>query len=123
MEVVEDDDVETMITLYCSSRNLDPIELFAELADVEPVQNVIPLNQQYIVESPYTNVSSASADRQSFVHSGTNAYGDEGLNNDGGTNHQGEDFNDLNLGEVLDDIDEEGASDDGNAYASLLVFL
>ncbi|MBA0867654.1 hypothetical protein Goshw_002505 [Gossypium schwendimanii] len=36
MQLVEDDDVETMITLHCSFDNVEPVELLAELAGVEP---------------------------------------------------------------------------------------
>ncbi|KAH1098096.1 hypothetical protein J1N35_015017 [Gossypium stocksii] len=36
MELVEDDDVETMIALYCSSGNVELVELSIELADAEP---------------------------------------------------------------------------------------
>lgn len=45
MQLIEDDDVETMIALYCWLGNVEPIELFTELADVESVQNATPLNQ------------------------------------------------------------------------------
>lgn len=47
MKLVDDEDSETMITLYCSSENLNskPIQLFAELIDVEPVQNATSLSQ------------------------------------------------------------------------------
>ncbi|PPR96351.1 hypothetical protein GOBAR_AA24316 [Gossypium barbadense] len=43
MQLVEDDDVETMIALYCSLGNVEPIELFAELADVEPGEDFTDL--------------------------------------------------------------------------------
>ncbi|KAH1032506.1 hypothetical protein J1N35_044680 [Gossypium stocksii] len=65
MELVGDDDVETMIALYCSFRNVEPMELLAKLVDVEPSQNVTPLNHH---SDPYTEVPRVSVDRQSFVH-------------------------------------------------------
>ncbi|PPR83688.1 hypothetical protein GOBAR_AA37021 [Gossypium barbadense] len=100
MELVEDDDMEIMITLDCSPENVKLVELFMELVDVEPVQNVTPLNQQYEVEDPYTKVPKASVDS--------------------GFNHQGEDFSDLDIDEVPDDIDKEGTYDDDIVYAPLL---
>ncbi|PPS18040.1 hypothetical protein GOBAR_AA02535 [Gossypium barbadense] len=44
-----------MIALYCSTGNVnvEPVELFVELADVEPIQNVTPLSQQYGVQDPF----------------------------------------------------------------------
>ncbi|PPR85578.1 hypothetical protein GOBAR_AA35110 [Gossypium barbadense] len=70
MEFVDDEDLETMITLYCSTGNMkvELVELFIELANVEP----------------------------------------------------GKDFNDPNIDEVLDDIDDEGMDDDDNVYTLLL---
>ncbi|PPD97121.1 hypothetical protein GOBAR_DD05848 [Gossypium barbadense] len=36
------------------------------------------------------------------------------------SNHQGEEFSELGLGDVSNDIDEEGGSNDDNVYALLL---
>ncbi|KAH1040068.1 hypothetical protein J1N35_041811 [Gossypium stocksii] len=44
------------------------VELFFEFADVELVQNVTSLNQQYGIQDLCTNVPRASIDRQLFVH-------------------------------------------------------
>ncbi|PPD87750.1 hypothetical protein GOBAR_DD15322 [Gossypium barbadense] len=67
MKLVDHDDVEIMIALYCSLRNVGPVELFAELADVESVQNVTPLNQH---SDSYTKVLRAYVHRRSPVHGG-----------------------------------------------------
>ncbi|KAK5775794.1 hypothetical protein PVK06_043736 [Gossypium arboreum] len=117
MELVDDDDVETMVALYCLPASIEPIELFAELANVEPVQNVTPLNQQCGVEDLYTNVPKAS------IHPlviGTDADGEERSNNNGGSDHQGEDFSDLDLDKVSNDIEKEGADNNHNVYAPTL---
>lgn len=42
---------------------VESIQLFAELADVEPVQNVTPLSQQYKVEDPCMEIPKASIDK------------------------------------------------------------
>ncbi|PPD76619.1 hypothetical protein GOBAR_DD26452 [Gossypium barbadense] len=135
MKLVEDDDVETIIALYCSPGNNEPVELFVELVNVESVQNVTLLNQQYGVHDPYTKVLRASIDKRSYVHDFnlhlnvgliyplvicTNADGEEGPNNDGGSDHQGENFSDPDLDEVSNDIDDEGVREDDNVYAPSL---
>lgn len=68
MQFIEDDDVETMIALYYSLDNVEPDELFVELTDVELVQNVTPLNKQYIVHNPYIKVPKVFVDRRSSIH-------------------------------------------------------
>ncbi|KAH1056876.1 hypothetical protein J1N35_034941 [Gossypium stocksii] len=80
MELVDDEYVETMVSLYCRNRSgqTELIQLFTELADMVPV----------------------------FGHF------------DCLSTHEVEDYNDSDLGEVLDDIDDKGANDDGNVKAS-----
>lgn len=68
MELVDDDDMKTVIALYCLPRNVESVELFAKLANVEPVQNSTPLNQQYEVQDLYIKVLRASVDRRSSAH-------------------------------------------------------
>ncbi|PPE00389.1 hypothetical protein GOBAR_DD02591 [Gossypium barbadense] len=103
-----------MIALYYPTSNVEPIELFIELADVELVQNVTLLNQQYEVHDPYIEVPRMSIDRQSSVHS------EEVLGNDDGLNHQKVEFSDPKLDEVLNDIDNKGKSHDDNVDAPLI---
>ncbi|PPD86654.1 hypothetical protein GOBAR_DD16410 [Gossypium barbadense] len=59
MKLVDYEDVEIMIALYCSTRNVnaEQVELVAELAYVQPVQDVTPLSQQYGVQDPCTKNS------------------------------------------------------------------
>ncbi|MFQ6660794.1 hypothetical protein Gotur_029178 [Gossypium turneri] len=44
MELEDDDDLGTMIAIYCPPEieNPSPIELFAEIAEPAPIQVVIP---------------------------------------------------------------------------------
>ncbi|KAH1114929.1 hypothetical protein J1N35_008307 [Gossypium stocksii] len=111
MKLVDDEGVEIIIALYCSTGNVNvkPIQLFAKSTNVELVQNVIPLSQQYIVEDPCTEIHS--------VVVGADANGEEGPNNDGHSDHKGEDFSDPDLDEVLNDIDDEGTDEGENVYA------
>ncbi|MBA0607280.1 hypothetical protein Godav_019611 [Gossypium davidsonii] len=47
IELVYDEDMETMVALYCptESVNTELMQLFAELADVEPVEDFTPLSE------------------------------------------------------------------------------
>ncbi|PPD79443.1 hypothetical protein GOBAR_DD23623 [Gossypium barbadense] len=46
MELEDDEDMETMVALYCPTRSVDtePIQLFVELVDMELVEDFTPLN-------------------------------------------------------------------------------
>ncbi|PPS10054.1 hypothetical protein GOBAR_AA10581 [Gossypium barbadense] len=48
MEIVNDEDVETMVALYCrtQSNQNELIQLFAELAGVEPTKDPTPLGKE-----------------------------------------------------------------------------
>ncbi|PPD83715.1 hypothetical protein GOBAR_DD19342 [Gossypium barbadense] len=58
MELLDDDGVETMVALYCplGRLNTEPIQLFAELEDAEPVEIITHLSQQYGLEDLRTEV-------------------------------------------------------------------
>ncbi|KAK5817974.1 hypothetical protein PVK06_022903 [Gossypium arboreum] len=66
MELINDKDVEAMVALYCwtKSGHSEPIQLFSELADVEPVEDFTSLGEENRVQDPCTNVPRASVDRQ-----------------------------------------------------------
>ncbi|PPE00613.1 hypothetical protein GOBAR_DD02337 [Gossypium barbadense] len=52
MQLLDDDDLGTMIEIWWSTRseNSQPVELFAELADLEHVKNVSPIHSNQDVE-------------------------------------------------------------------------
>ncbi|PPE02556.1 hypothetical protein GOBAR_DD00381 [Gossypium barbadense] len=136
MKLLDNDDVETTVALYCPPRrlNTESIQLFVELEDAKPVDNVTQISQQYGVKDPRIEVL------RSFVHDfdidlnvgysnqyggrlqmhpvviDTNALGGDGSDNNDFSNHKGEDFSDPDLDDVLDDIDDEGP-DGGNNHA------
>ncbi|KAH1114011.1 hypothetical protein J1N35_007389 [Gossypium stocksii] len=126
MELVNDEDVETMVILYYSSENVNVelVQLFAELADMGLVQNDIPLNQPYGVQDPSIDVSRVSIERRLFIHKfnfdlnihpevvATDADGEEGPHNDVYSHHNDKDFSDFNLDNVSNDTNDEGVDDD-----------
>ncbi|KAK5839485.1 hypothetical protein PVK06_008281 [Gossypium arboreum] len=138
MKLVDDEDVETIIALFCSIRNVnaESIELFAELADMEPVENVSPLSQHmefktqqcgygatstrakilHRILTAYNNINSGPYLQIHLVVIETNVDGEKGPNNDGHSDHEGEDFSDPDLDEVLDDIENEGVDNIENVY-------
>ncbi|PPD85078.1 hypothetical protein GOBAR_DD17997 [Gossypium barbadense] len=64
MELVDDEDVETIVALYCgtqSNKNA-PIQLFAELAGVEATEDPTPLGEEDGVEAPCMVVPVISPD-------------------------------------------------------------
>ncbi|PPD85337.1 hypothetical protein GOBAR_DD17731 [Gossypium barbadense] len=69
MKFVDDEDVETMVALCCRTRsvNAELIQLFAKLADVEPVEDFTPLSEQYGVQDLCMEVLRAFFDRQSSI--------------------------------------------------------
>ncbi|KAH1107329.1 hypothetical protein J1N35_011097 [Gossypium stocksii] len=69
MELLDDENVEAMVALYCPTRRVNTklIQLFAKLADVEPVEDVTLSNQQYGVEDPCAEVLRAFFGRQLSV--------------------------------------------------------
>ncbi|MFQ6655748.1 hypothetical protein Gotur_026168 [Gossypium turneri] len=48
MELEDDDDLGTMIVIYCHPgiENPSPVELFAEITEPDPIQMVIPASQR-----------------------------------------------------------------------------
>ncbi|KAH1072511.1 hypothetical protein J1N35_024839 [Gossypium stocksii] len=86
MQLLDDDDLDTMIEIWWSigNDNPQPVELFAELADLKPVENIHP----EVIISTKANVK-------------------EMTNNGEDSNQDVEDFSDLDVDEVSDDIDDE----------------
>ncbi|KAH1073548.1 hypothetical protein J1N35_025876 [Gossypium stocksii] len=118
--------------------------LFAELADVELDEDFTPLGEEHRVQDPCTVVPRAYVDKRSTIcgididlnalpasenlnlsphlqiHSvviETNVDGDDGYDNNGLSNDKVEDYSDIDLDKVLDDIDGEGANNDRNVNA------
>ncbi|PPD94154.1 hypothetical protein GOBAR_DD08830 [Gossypium barbadense] len=149
MKLLDDEDVETMVTLYCriGSVNTEQIQLVTELVDVEPAEDLAPLSEEYGVQNSCTKVPRASVDRRSSVCGfdidlnaplasenlnlgphlqihlvllEVNTDGEDEYDNNGLSNHEVEDYSGPDLDEVSDDINDEGANDDRNFYAFLV---
>ncbi|KAK5825480.1 hypothetical protein PVK06_020317 [Gossypium arboreum] len=109
-------DEETVIVLYCSTGNVnaESIQLFAELVDYRDTSTWAENPHHGLTK--YNNLNPGPRLQIPPVVIGTNADG-EGLDNDGHSNHKGVDFNDLNLDEVSNDIDNEGVNEGENVHA------
>ncbi|PPD81939.1 hypothetical protein GOBAR_DD21137 [Gossypium barbadense] len=125
-------------------REVTPVEGEKEAAPVE-AEDSTPLGEECGVQDPCTVVLRAYIDRKSTlcgididfnappmsknlnlgsrlqIHSvviETDADGDDVYDNNGFSNHEVEEYSDLDLDEVLDDINNEGTNDDGNVNVS-----
>ncbi|PPD80833.1 hypothetical protein GOBAR_DD22233 [Gossypium barbadense] len=105
-----------MVALYCPPGrvNTEPIQLFAELTDVEPVENVTQLSQQYGVENLRTKYGGGLQIHPVVIE--TDVFGEDGSDNNDCSGHGCEDFSGPGLDDVPDDINDEGAND-GNDHA------
>ncbi|KAH1065626.1 hypothetical protein J1N35_030613 [Gossypium stocksii] len=102
MELVQDYDVETIIALDCSPKNVKLVELFMEFR--KPL-----LIGGLLYTGPHLQIHSLVI--------GIDVDDEEGLDNEGGFNHQGKDFSGHDIDKVSDDINEEGTCDDDIVYA------
>ncbi|PPR81642.1 hypothetical protein GOBAR_AA39073 [Gossypium barbadense] len=114
MELVDDDNLETM--------------LFVELADVEPTKNLILLGEEHRAQElcmvvPISYVNSQSTVRRIYIDFNaaleTNVVGDNGYNSSDPSDHEVDSDSDLDVDEVMNDIDDEGVNDDENVNTSL----
>ncbi|KAH1056965.1 hypothetical protein J1N35_035030 [Gossypium stocksii] len=115
MELVDDDDVETMVAFYCVNRRHQNalIQLFVKLADVETIEYSTPLGEEHGVQDPCTmvpiNINLGPILQIHLVVFETDADGDDEYNNSDPCDHEVVDYSNPDLDEVLDDIDDEGA--------------
>ncbi|XP_016673069.2 uncharacterized protein [Gossypium hirsutum] len=97
-QLLDDDDLGTMMEIWWSigSVNPQPVELFAELADLEPVENVSPISQyrEFDFDLNVGWTGQLECDGMSQIPKIPN-YG-------------GSSFSDPDVDEVPDDIDDEG---------------
>ncbi|XP_040932388.1 uncharacterized protein [Gossypium hirsutum] len=129
IELVDDEDVETMVALYCGtwSNQNAPIQLFAELDGVEETKDPTPLgeedgDQEQCVVVPVSYVGS-----QSTIHGididlnaapKTAVVGDDVYHSSDPSDHEVNSESDLDVDEVPDDIDDEGVNGEVNVNAS-----
>ncbi|KAH1032285.1 hypothetical protein J1N35_044459 [Gossypium stocksii] len=129
MELVDDEDMETMVALYCGTQSNQnaPIQLFVELASVEPTEDPAPLGEEDGAQEPCMVVSISYVDSQSTIHGididlntapETDVVGDDAYHNSDPFDHKVDSDNDLIVNEVSDDIDDECVNKDGNINMS-----
>ncbi|PPD67555.1 hypothetical protein GOBAR_DD35572 [Gossypium barbadense] len=129
MKLVNNEDVETMIALYCGNRSDQntPIQLFVELAGVEPTEDLTASGEEHGAEelcmvAPISYVDSESTirgiDIDLNVAPDIDVVGDDGYDSSDLCDQEVDSDSDPNVDEVLDDIDNEGMNDDGNINAS-----
>ncbi|PPS04195.1 hypothetical protein GOBAR_AA16468 [Gossypium barbadense] len=116
-----------MVVLYCPTErvNTEPIQLFVELADMDPVEDVTSLRQQYGIEDLCTEVPRTFVDMKLSMRcfdidlniGCADQY--DGSNNNGHSDHKCEDFSDPGIDEISDDIDNGGAYDKNDYTLSL----
>ncbi|KAH1113910.1 hypothetical protein J1N35_007288 [Gossypium stocksii] len=130
MDLEDDDDLGTMIVIYYPSEieNPNPIELFAEIVEPNPIQVVIPAKQcsriDFDINVSWEDQSILDGQCQlskiqTPIHPevlATIEDGDEGFNNDDQSHHDpNDDFSDPDLDGIPEDIDEEGSVEGENA--------
>ncbi|PPR99842.1 hypothetical protein GOBAR_AA20824 [Gossypium barbadense] len=128
MELIDDEDVETMIALYCRNQSDQkaPIHLLAELASVEPNEDLAAYGEEHGAQepcmvAPILYVDSESAIREIDIDLNVapdiNVVGDDGYNSIVLCDQKVDSDSDPDVDEVPDDIDDEDVNDDGNINA------
>ncbi|XP_016740192.1 uncharacterized protein [Gossypium hirsutum] len=122
MELEDDDDLGTMIAIYCpfGIENPSPVELFAEIVEPDPIQMSGFVRLAPTPENPNTGGCSYNTPYSSHcleIHPevlATIEDCDEGSDNDD-QSHPNDNFSDPDLDDILEDIDEEGPVEGENA--------
>ncbi|XP_016700027.1 uncharacterized protein [Gossypium hirsutum] len=145
MELEDDDDLGTMIAIYCplGIENPSPVELFAEITEPDPIQMVIPASQRsgidfdlnvpwedqsgFVLSAPTPENPNTGGCSYNTLYSShcleihpevlaTIEHCDEGSDNDDQSHRDpNDDFSDLDLNDIPEDIDEEGPVEDPDA--------
>ncbi|PPR89570.1 hypothetical protein GOBAR_AA31114 [Gossypium barbadense] len=118
MKLVDDENVKTMVELYCQNQSLqtDSIKLFAE-AYVDKLSTIYGIDIDLNAPPKFENLNSGPRLQIQFVMIETNVDGDYRYDNNSYSDYEVEDYSGPGLEEVTDDIDDKGASDDGNVNA------
>ncbi|KAH1121614.1 hypothetical protein J1N35_004774 [Gossypium stocksii] len=118
MELVDDEDVETIIVLYCGNQSDQNslIQLFTELASKEYGA------QEPCMVAPISYINSQltirGIDIDLNVVPNIDVVGNDGYDNNDPCDYEVDSDNDPNMDEVPDDIDDEDVNDDGNINVS-----
>ncbi|PPD72208.1 hypothetical protein GOBAR_DD30896 [Gossypium barbadense] len=111
MELVDDEDVETMVDLYCENgtdKNA-PIHLFVELVGMEQNEDVNAFEEEHRAQEPWMVAPISYVDSESTMGGiGGGDHWDEEVDSDG----------DPDVDDVPDDIDDEDVNNDEGINAS-----
>ncbi|PPE02148.1 hypothetical protein GOBAR_DD00841 [Gossypium barbadense] len=129
MELVNDEDVETMIALYCGNRSDQnaPIHLFVELASVEPTKDLIVYGEEHEAQEPCMVAPISYVDSKSTIRRididlnvapNIDVVGDDGYDSSDPYDQKFDSDSDPDVDEVSDNIDDEDVNEDGNINAS-----
>ncbi|KAK8331496.1 hypothetical protein V6Z12_A10G077600 [Gossypium hirsutum] len=129
MELIDDEDVETMVAVYCGTRSNQnaPIQLFDELAGIEATEDPTSLSKEDGAQEPCMVVPISYVDSQSTIHEididlnatpETDVVGDDVYHSSDPSDHEVDSESDPDVGRVPNDIEDEGVNDDGNINAS-----
>ncbi|PPS01505.1 hypothetical protein GOBAR_AA19157 [Gossypium barbadense] len=129
MELVDDEDMETMIALYCgneSDKNA-PIHLFAELASMEQNEDFTVYGEEHGAQKPCVVAPISYVDSESTIRginidlnviSDTDVVGDDGYDSSDPCDQEVNSDSDPDVDYVPDDIDDEDVNNDGNINPS-----
>ncbi|PPS15925.1 hypothetical protein GOBAR_AA04659 [Gossypium barbadense] len=127
MELVDDEEVETMIALYCGKHKNSPIHLFAELAGVEKNEDLTAYGEEHGAQEPCIVSSILYVDSESTIRAinidlnvvpDIDVVGNDGYDSSDPYNQEVDSDSDPDIDEVPDDIDDEDMNDEGNINAS-----
>ncbi|KAH1113919.1 hypothetical protein J1N35_007297 [Gossypium stocksii] len=129
MELVDDEDVETMIALYCgngSDKNAI-IHLFAELAGMEQNEDINAYSEEHGAQEPCMVTPISYVDSESTIREininlnitpDIDVVGDDGYDSNDHCDQEVDSDSDPDVDDVHDDIDDEDVNDDGNINVS-----
>ncbi|PPD87870.1 hypothetical protein GOBAR_DD15184 [Gossypium barbadense] len=129
MKLVDVEDVETMVALYCGNESDKNalVHLFVELAGMEENEDVNAYGEEHRAQEPWMVAPISYVDSESTIGGigidlnitlDIDVVGGE---EEGGSDHYDEEVDsdsDLDVDDVPDDIDDEDVNNDGNINAS-----
>ncbi|PPS09031.1 hypothetical protein GOBAR_AA11629 [Gossypium barbadense] len=129
MELVEDEDVETMVTFYCGTQSNQNalIQLFAKLVGVEATEDPTLLGEEDAHQEPCMVVPISYVGSKSTTNGididlnaapETDMVSDDVYHNSDHSDHEVDIDSDPDVDEVPDDIDDEDVNEDGNINVS-----
>ncbi|PPD82898.1 hypothetical protein GOBAR_DD20157 [Gossypium barbadense] len=134
MELIDDENVKTMIALYCRNRSDQNvlILLFAELAGVETTEDFTAFGEEHGAEescmvAPISYVDSESTIRRIDIYLNVapdiNVVGDDRYDSSDPCDQEVDSDSDPDMDEVPDDIEDECVNDDGNINAPHMLLM